>query len=211
MTIVDGDINTAIYTAKPGYDYALLHSPRTRVTHNGNRIVVEEPVRVELHQNNYNDIWSQRVEFEAAPGPAVFSLVRQGRISETIPLLIADTSRQKLGDAARQGQLAKGRAASELEEILWEVTRKIESAASTTRWVGSRLEVNGVRSPDLRGPKGAPGDVSMADFRPVRDAALNRPNGWIIPSESQLNATEKKARVGDLIHVVETRETWEVY
>ena len=40
---------------------------------------------------------------------------------------------------------------------------------------------------------------------------MNRPNGWIIPSEAELDATEKKARVGDLIYVAETRETWEVY
>lgn len=61
------------------------------------------------------------------------------------------------------------------------------------------------------GPQGPPGEVTMADFRPVRDAVEVRPNGWIIKSASDLAATEKKARPGDLIHVVETGETWEVY
>lgn len=50
----------------------------------------------------------------------------------------------------------------------------------------------------------------MEEFRQVRDAVEVRPNGWIIRAASQLSATEKKARPGDLIHVVETGETWEV-
>lgn len=83
--------------------------------------------------------------------------------------------------------------------------------ASSTSWDGDKLTVNGKTSPSLTGPKGEPGEVTMADFRPVRDAVETRPNGWIIKSASDLAATEKKARPGDLIHVVKTGETWEVY
>lgn len=95
--------------------------------------------------------------------------------------------------------------------------------ANSTSWNGDKLTVNGQTSPSLTGPKGPrgptgntgpkgePGEVTMADFRPVRDAVEARPNGWIIKSASDLSATEKKARTGDLIHVVETGETWEVY
>lgn len=83
--------------------------------------------------------------------------------------------------------------------------------AKSTSWSGDRLTVNGKTSPSLTGPQGPPGEVTMADFRPVRDAVEKRPNGWIIRSASDLTATEKKARPGDLIHVVETGETWEVY
>lgn len=50
----------------------------------------------------------------------------------------------------------------------------------------------------------------MADFRPVRDAALNRPNAWRIKTAAELPVTEKKARAGDIIYVVETGEEWEV-
>lgn len=37
-----------------------------------------------------------------------------------------------------------------------------------------------------------------------------RPNAWIIETAAELQATEKKARPGDIIHVVETREEWKV-
>ena len=52
--------------------------------------------------------------------------------------------------------------------------------------------------------------TKLSDFRPVRDAVEQRPNGWIIRAASDLSATERKARPGDLIRVVETGETWEV-
>lgn len=205
MTLVSGELVT-VGLSPASYDFAYLHAPRVRAG-SGQNLIVEEPKRIKLSYAGNNN----NLTFKAEPGPAVLSLLRQGRVVEAVPLLVSDGGSQSLADAVKAGRLAEGRDASELEAILGEIARKIESVASTTRWVGPRLEVNGVRSPDLRGPKGAPGDVSMADFRPVRDAALNRPNGWIIPSESQLNATERKARPGDLIHVVETRETWEVY
>lgn len=50
----------------------------------------------------------------------------------------------------------------------------------------------------------------LSDFRRVRDAVEVRPNGWIIQTAAELAATEKKARPGDIIHVVETREDWKV-
>ena len=50
----------------------------------------------------------------------------------------------------------------------------------------------------------------LDEFRQVRDAVEVRPNGWIIQTAAELAATEKKARPGDIIHVVETREDWKV-
>ena len=91
-----------------------------------------------------------------------------------------------------------------------QVAAQVASVASTTRWSGDRLVVNGKTSPSLTGPRGAPGEVTMADFRPVRDAVEQRPNGWIIQTAAELSATEKKARPGDIIHVVETKEDWKV-
>lgn len=52
--------------------------------------------------------------------------------------------------------------------------------------------------------------TKLSDFRPVRDAVEQRPNGWIIETAAELAATERKARPGDIIHVVETREDWRV-
>lgn len=37
-----------------------------------------------------------------------------------------------------------------------------------------------------------------------------RPNGWFIKTAAELPVTEKKARPGDIIHVVETGEDWKV-
>mgnify|MGYP001941818328 CR=1 FL=1 len=51
---------------------------------------------------------------------------------------------------------------------------------------------------------------SISDVTGLHAEISARPNGWIIRAASQLSATEKKARAGDLIHVVETGETWEV-
>ena len=112
--------------------------------------------------------------------------------------------------AAKRSEQAAARSATSAKRD----ADKVANAVDNTFWNGDRLAVNGKISPPLTGktgPQGPPGEVSMAEFRPVRDAVEVRPNGWIIRSASQLQATEKKARPGDLIHVVETGETWEVY
>ena len=165
---------------------------------------------------------------------AVMVLVENQRATKSIPLFVAKSSTQTLGNAVQQAQSLEGRDASELQQLMEQISAQVASVASTTRWSGDRLVVNGKTSPSLTGPQGPrgntgpqgptgptgprgatgpqgpPGEVTMADFRPVRDAVEQRPNGWIIRSASQLSATEKKARPGDLIHVVETGETWEV-
>ena len=251
VTTVSGSLRKVTSTPS-GVSQVWVRSVGDRVS--GGDVVVAERDRVPVD----NGV----VRMELSPGPAVMVLVHENRVTRSIPLFVADSGSQTLGNAVQQGLALDGRDESELEALMRQVASQVASVASSTRWDGDRLVVNGVRSPSLTGargpvgatgpkgatgergpqgvqgatgergpvgpqgprgntgpqgptgptgPKGAPGDVSMADFRPVRDAALNRPNGWIIPSESQLNATEKKARPGDLIHVVETGETWEVY
>lgn len=136
--------------------------------------------------------------------------------------------------AAKKSEQAAAKSAASAKQDADTVANTLDN----TFWTGDRLAVNGKISPPLTGktgpqgptgptgpqgpvgatgpqgkvgPQGPPGEVTMADFRPVRDAVEARPNGWIIKSTSHLAATEKKARPGDLIHVVETGETWEVY
>ncbi|ACP33497.1 collagen-like triple helix repeat-containing protein [Corynebacterium aurimucosum] len=148
----------------------------------------------------------------------------------------ASTSETKAAGSASGAKASASSAASSASKAATSETNAASSAtsakqdadraaniANSTSWNGDKLTVNGQTSPSLTGPKGPrgptgnagpkgePGEVTMADFRPVRDAVEVRPNGWIIKSASDLAATEKKARPGDLIHVVETRETWEVY
>ena len=137
----------------------------------------------------------------------------------------------------QQAQSLSGKDATALQQLMDQISAQVASVASTTRWSGDRLTVNGKTSPPLTGPQGAtgptgpkgdkgdtgpqgprgatgpqgpPGEVTMADFRPVRDAANNRPNGWIIKTAAELKTVEAKARPGDIIYVIETREEWEV-
>lgn len=224
MTTVSGSLRK-VTSVPSGVSQVWVRSVGDRVA--GADVVVAERDRVPVRDGV--------VRMELSPGPAVMVLVHENRVTRSIPLFVADSGSQTLGNAVQQGLALDGRDESELEALMRQVASQVAAVASTTRWDGDRLVVNGKTSPSLTGPQGPKGntgprgpagptgpqgatgprgpvgEVSMADFRPVRDAAMNRPNGWIIPSESQLNATEKKARVGDLIHVVETRETWEVY
>ena len=134
----------------------------------------------------------------------------------------AKASASSAASSASKAATSESNAANSASSAKQDADRAANIANSTS-WNGDKLTVNGKTSPSLTGPRGAtgptgatgpqgpPGEVTMADFRPVRDAVEARPNGWIIKSASDLAATEKKARPGDLIHVVETGETWEVY
>ena len=196
---------------------------------NGPDVVVTEPDSV--------PVTGGAVSMNLQPGLAVMTLHHSSRARTHIPLYVAASGSQTLGNAYQQALSLDGRDADELDALLKQVAAQVASVASTTRWDGTRLVVNGKTSPNLkgekgdtgdqgprgltgakgdtgpRGPQGAqgpPGEVTMADFRPVRDAALNRPNGWIIETAAELQATEKKARPGDIIRVIETAEEWKV-
>lgn len=177
------------------------------------------------------------VTMNLQPGPAVMVLSHHNRTTKSIPLYVAPSGTQTLGNAVQQAQSLSGKDADEVDALLKQVAAQVASVASTTRWDGTRLVVNGKTSPNLkgekgdtgdqgprgltgakgdtgpRGPQGAqgpPGEVTMADFRPVRDAANNRPNAWRVKTAAELAAVEKKARPGDIIYVIETGEEWEV-
>ena len=177
------------------------------------------------------------VTMNLQPGPAVMVLVHHGRTTKSIPLYVAPSGTQTLGNAVQQARVLEGRDQSALDALMRQVSAQVASVASTTSWSGDRLTVNGKTSPPLTGPRGAtgatgpkgdkgdtgpqgprgatgpqgpPGEVTMADFRPVRDAVNNRPNGWIIKTAAELKTVEAKARPGDIIYVIETREEWEV-
>lgn len=177
------------------------------------------------------------VTMNLQPGPAVMVLSHHNRTTKSIPLYVAPSGTQTLGNAVQQALTLSGKDADEVDALLKQVATQVASVASTTKWVGDKLVVNGKTSPPLTGPKGAtgprgatgakgdkgdtgprgatgpqgpPGEVTMADFRPVRDAANNRPNAWIIETAAELKATEAKARPGDIIRVIETGEEWKV-
>lgn len=150
------------------------------------------------------------VTMNLKPGLAVMVLSHHNRTTKSIPLYVAPSGTQTLGNAVQQAQSLSGKDATAMQQLMDQISAQVASVASTTRWSGDRLVVNGKTSPPLTGPQGPPGEVTMADFRPVRDAANNRPNAWIIETAAELKATEKKARPGDIIYVDETGEKWKV-
>lgn len=223
MTIITGNLN--LVTNNPSTVTQIwVRSQHDHVT--GNDLTLDESDTIPVKNG--------AVRMELQPGPAVMVLVHYGRALKEIPLMVAASGNQTLGNAVALGRGLEGKTRDELDDLMRAVAAQVAAVASTTRWVGDKLTVNGKTSPSLTGPQGPrgvtgpqgpqgntgprgavgpqglPGEVTLADFRPVRDAVNNRPNGWIIRAVSQLSATEKKARAGDLIHVVETGETWEV-
>lgn len=177
------------------------------------------------------------VTMNLQPGPAVMVLSHHNRTTKSIPLYVAPSGTQTLGNAVQQAQTLSGKDASALQQLMDQVAAQVASVASTTKFVGDRLVVNGKTSQPLTGPRGAtgatgpkgdkgdtgpqgprgatgpqgpPGEVTLAEFRPVRDAVMNRPYPWRIKTAADLAATEKKAKPGDLIYVIETGEEWEV-
>ena len=216
---------------------------------------------VTVDENDTVPVNNGAVSMTLQPGPSVLTLLNHGRMLKTVPLYVAPSGTQTLGNAVQQGLVMDGKEWDEVQALIRQVSDQVASVTSTTRWSGDRLVVNGKTSPSLTGPQGPkgdigltgpqgvrgptgpagpqgatgptgpkgdkgdtgptgprgatgpqgpPGEVTMADFRPVRDAALNRPNGWRIKTAAELPATEKKARPGDIIYVIETGEEWEV-
>lgn len=226
MTTVSGKLS--LVTSQPA-DVTRVSVRAKTERASGADVVVAEPDTVAVNNGS--------VSMNLQPGLAVMTLHHRDRATTHIPLYVAASGTQTLGNAYQQALSVDGKDADEVDALLKQVAAQVASVASTTRWDGTRLVVNGKTSPNLkgekgdtgdqgprgltgakgdtgpRGPQGAqgpPGEVTMADFRPVRDAVAQRPNGWIIETAAELTATEKKARPGDGIYVIETGEFWKV-
>lgn len=223
MTIITGNLN--LVTNNPSTVTQIwVRSQHDHVT--GNDLTLDESDTIPVKNG--------AVRMKLQPGPAVMVLVHYGRALKEIPLMVAASGSQTLGNAVALGCGLDDKTRDELDDLMRAVAAQVAAVASTTKWVGDRLTVNGKTSPSLTGPQGPkgntgpqgptgptgprgatgpqgpPGEVTMAEFRPVRDAVNNRPNAWIIETAAELQATEKKARPGDTIFVVETQETWKV-
>lgn len=226
MTTVSGKLS--LVTSQPA-DVTRVSVRAKTERASGADVVVAEPDTVAVNNG--------AVSMTLQPGLAVMTLHHRDRATTHIPLYVAASGTQTLGNAYQQALSVDGKDADEVDALLKQVAAQVASVASTTRWDGTRLVVNGKTSPNLkgekgdtgdqgprgltgakgdtgpRGPQGAqgpPGEVTMADFRPVRDAANNRPNAWRVKTAAELPAVEKKARPGDIIYVIETGEDWEV-
>lgn len=226
MTTVSGKLS--LVTSQPA-DVTRVSVRAKTERASGADVVVAEPDTVAVNNG--------AVSMNLQPGLAVMTLHHSSRATTHIPLYVAASGTQTLGNAYQQALSVDGKDADEVDALLKQVSAQVASVTSTTRWSGDRLVVNGKTSPPLTGPQGAtgprgatgpkgdkgdtgprgatgpqgpPGEVTMSDFRPVRDAVANRPNAWRIKTAAELAATEKKARPGDIIYVIETGEEWEV-
>lgn len=226
MTTVSGKLS--LVTSNPA-DVTRVSVRAKTDRANGADVTVAEPDTVAVSNG--------AVTMNLQPGPAVMVLLHHNRATTSIPLYVAPSGTQTLGNAVQQALVMEGKEWDQVQQLMRQVSDQIASAASSTSWSGDRLTVNGKTSPPLTGPRGAtgqtgpkgdkgdtgpqgprgatgpqgpPGEVTMAEFRPVRDAALNRPNAWIIETAAELKATEAKARAGDIIFVDETGEKWKV-
>lgn len=250
MTNVSGKLS--LVTSQPA-DVTRVSVRAKTERASGADVVVAEPDTITVTNGT--------VSMNLQPGLAVMVLHHHNRATTHIPLYVAASGTQTLGNAYQQALDLDGKDAGELDALLKQVAAQVASVTSTTRWSGDRLVVNGKTSPPLTGPQGPkgdigltgpqgvrgpagpqgptgptgqtgpkgdkgdtgpqgprgatgpqgpPGEVTMAEYRPVRDAVMNRPYPWRIKTAAELAATEKKAKPGDLIYVIETGEEWEV-
>lgn len=97
------------------------------------------------------------VTMNLKPGLAVMVLSHHNRTTKSIPLYVAPSGTQTLGNAVQQALVMEGKEWDQVQALMRQVSDQIASAASTTRWSGDRLVVNGKTSPPLTGPQGLPG------------------------------------------------------
>lgn len=108
-----------------------------------------------------------RLDMTVLPGPAVLVLEVMGGFSHAVKLVVPDVAEATLEQCVTAGEVAGEADRRTLERLAGEVERNTRVAseaaeraatiAGSTRWVGTRLEVNGELSPDLKGERGETG------------------------------------------------------
>lgn len=146
MTIVSGKLS--LVTQQPSrVTQVFVRSLHDRA--NGADVILDEADAVTVRDG--------AVSMSLVPGPAVLVLALQNEPHRTLPLFVAETRVQTLGNAYQLGQSLDGKDADELEDLMRQVAKQVASVASTTEFVGDRLVVNGVTSRPLTGKQGPAG------------------------------------------------------
>ena len=146
MTTVSGKLS--LVTSQPAQvTQVLVRATEDRV--NGADVVVDE--------NDTVPVVNGVVSMSLQPGPAAMTLLNNGRMLKTVGLFVAPSGKQTLGNAVQQAQSLSGKDATALQQLMDQISAKIASVASTTRFDGDRLVVNGVVSRPLTGKQGPPG------------------------------------------------------
>ena len=130
------------------------------------------------------------VTMNLQPGPAVMVLSHHNRTTKSIPLYVAPSGTQTLGNAVQQAQTLSGKDATALQQLMDQISAQVASVTSTTRWSGDRLVVNGKTSPPLTGPQGPSGAG----------------NTTTVQTETEAKALTGLPK-GHMVYVIDTR-TW---
>ena len=171
MTTVSGKLS--LVTNQPArVTQVLVRATEDRV--NGADVTVDE--------NDTVAVTNGAVSMTLQPGPAVLTLLNHGRMLKTVPLYVAPSGTQTLGNAVQQAEVLEGRERSELEALMRQVSAQVASVASTTRWSGDRLVVNGKTSPPLTGPRGpsGAGNTTTVQTEAQAKALTGLPKGHMV-------------------------------
>ena len=149
MTIVTGKL-TRVTSEPSAVTQVWVRAKDDRVA--GSDVVLSERGLVPVNNGT--------VTMDLKPGLAVMVLSHHNRATKSIPLYVAPSGKQTLGNAVQLAQTLSGKDASALQQLMDQVSAQVASVASTTRFDGDRLVVNGVTSRPLtgkQGPAGPPG------------------------------------------------------
>lgn len=149
MTIVTGKL-TRVTSEPSAVTQVWVRAKDDRVA--GSDVVLSERGLVPVNNGT--------VTMDLKPGLAVMVLSHHNRATKSIPLYVAPSGTQTLGNAVQLAQTLSGKDASALQQLMDQVSAQVASVASTTRFDGDRLVVNGVTSRPLtgkQGPAGPPG------------------------------------------------------
>ncbi|GAA1471137.1 hypothetical protein GCM10009604_04450 [Corynebacterium aurimucosum] len=107
MAVIEGNLSLVSSKASKVTEL-LVRSPRIRVA--GDRVVTTETDKVSVANGE--------VKFSAVPGPAVMTLVVDGRRLEPIPILVGEAPSQSLGQVAAAAEVAEGFTKTSLEKMV---------------------------------------------------------------------------------------------
>lgn len=179
MTTVSGKLS--LVTSQPA-DVTRVSVRAKTERASGADVVVAEPDTVAVNNG--------AVSMNLQPGLAVMTLHHSSRARTHIPLYVAASGSQTLGNAYQQALALDGKDADELDALLKQVSAQVASVTSTTRWSGDRLVVNGKTSPPLTGKQGPPGAG----------------NTTTVQTETEAKALTGLPK-GHMVYVIDTR-TW---
>lgn len=128
MPTISGELN--FVTSRAAHINEIwVRAPRVRTSTGG----------VVVTQNDRFPVQDGRVEFTCLSGPAILSLVSDGRAVDTVPIVVGESSSQTLQKAVTAAQVADEATQSEIEKLAAQAVHLIDtSTESATRAESAR-------------------------------------------------------------------------